>query len=154
LIYTYEGILQITKPPDHRWTLQDQLGWQRCLQGYLSTEWLEYISIVQVEGKSEVQIGILKVWHLALIQQNNDIDPTSRYHIQLQEYQHKINLKTIYECFTIMGRSDLFLLSNVDVHLQDTRDNIACWVAMYRDTLQAEIDTFDPGLWNQVHSKI
>jgi hypothetical protein len=31
LIYKYEGILQITKPPDHTWILQDQLGWHRCL---------------------------------------------------------------------------------------------------------------------------
>jgi hypothetical protein len=74
LTYMYEGILQITKPPDHKWMLQDQLGWHRCLQGYLSTKWLEYISIVQVGGKSEIQIlkliiqSIWKVWHLAWIQ--------------------------------------------------------------------------------------
>jgi hypothetical protein len=121
---------QLTKPPDHTWTLQDQLGWHRCLRGYLSHEWLEYISIVQVEEKSEVQIltliiqSIWKVWHLAWTQRNDDIDSTSRYNIQLQEYQHTMILKTIYECYDIMGRRDPSLRGNVDIHLPRTLEPI------------------------------
>jgi hypothetical protein len=125
---------------------------------FVSTEWLEYISIVQVVGKSEKQIlqliiqSIWKVWNQAWLQNNDDIDPTSCYHTQIQDYQHKIDLKTIYECFTLMGRSNPLLLSNVDIHLQDTCENVACLVAMYCGTLQAEIDTFDPDLWTHANS--
>jgi hypothetical protein len=52
--------------------------------------------------------------------------------MQAQEYQHMIDLQTIYECFAMMVRSsDPLLRSDEDFHLKDTRDNLACWVAMY-----------------------
>ena len=65
-----------------------------------------------------------------------------------------IDLKTIYECYTRMGKQDPLLQSDINIHLQDTRENLAFWLAMYRDTFRTEIDTFNPDLWLQVQSEL
>jgi hypothetical protein len=52
----YERIFLIQRISDAECLIQADISWHRCLRGFLSSEWLEYVSPIRVAKKDTKQI--------------------------------------------------------------------------------------------------
>jgi ribonuclease HI len=155
----YERIFLIQCVPD--WPIQASIGWHRCLRGYFSKEWLDFVSEIKIKNKenqhvlSAIIVSAWKIWNLSWRRRNEDIDINSRYSTQSQDHTNTININTIYECYTIMGkRSDGRLMQDAQSHLKEDRLKIINWLTLHLDTLKEEINAYDSNLWSQIETKI
>ena len=157
----YERIFLIQCIPDAEWPIQAEIGWHRCLRGFLSPEWLEYVSPIRVAKKdtqqilSEIILSAWKIWNMSWRRRNDDIDNNARYTTQLQDHTNDININIIYESYTIMGRrSDARLMKDAQTHLKEERVNVTNWLILHQETMKAETDNYDSNLWGQIETRI
>jgi hypothetical protein len=140
------GIFLIQCVPN--WPIQASIGCHRCLCGYFSKEWLDYVSKIKIKNKenqyvlSAIIVSTWKIWNLFWRRRNEDIDVNSRYSTQSQDHTNNININTIFECYTIMGqRSDGRLMQDAQTHLQEDRLKIINWLTLHLDTLKERLLT-------------
>jgi hypothetical protein len=157
----YEMIFLIQRIPDAEWPIQAEIGWHRCLRGFLSPEWLEYVSPIRVSKKDKQQIlsGIIvsawKIWNMSWRRRNEDIDNNSRYSMQLQDHTNATNINILYESYTFMGRRlDVRLMKDAQTNLKEERLNITNWLIIHHKAMKAETDNFNPNLWDQIETRI
>ena len=155
----YERIFLIQCVPD--WPIQASRGWHRCLRGYFSNEWLDFVSEIKIKYKenqhvlSAIIVSAWKIWNLSWRRRNEDIDINSRFSTQSQDHTNTININTIYECYTIMGkRSDGRLMQDAQSHLKEDRLKIINWLTLHLDTLKEKIHTNNSNLWSLSYLKV
>ena len=128
---TIELWLQATRVADSEFQIVSEIGRHWCIRGFLSREWIPVFEGINVKKKSTEDIvsillkWVWNFWRVSWHQQKDDIQGDTRYCIQVQDYNNTLKLKSIYECFRIMGKQDEQLLkTDVTLHLNETQYNI------------------------------
>jgi hypothetical protein len=86
-----------------QWEIQQYLGWDYCIRGFLSTEWLEIPRLINfkrpaVKTVRWIIITLWKTWNEAWKARNRRFKERDRYTAQNAKIQSTININIIYHC--------------------------------------------------------
>ena len=161
LIEAFARITLESRIPDDEWPIQAQIGWHRCIRGFMSQEWIEFVSPIKNIKKTPIEIlsiimqCVWNEWHKSWIRRNEDTDEKARYKQQKVEYNNTIFIKTIYKCIQkVRITKDKIFKKNEIEHLKESTENISVWLTLYKETIKAEIDLNNDMIWNEVESSL
>jgi hypothetical protein len=143
----YESI--INKPTGSlqgiQWEIQQHLGWDCCIRGFLSSEWLEISGLLNLEKPAVETVGLIiiilwKTWNeawKALIRRFKEKD---RYLAQTSRIQRIVNINIIYHCREYLSEElNRQLESNVEEQLSQSNASIDEWILIFKFIIYQEV---------------
>jgi hypothetical protein len=138
-----------------QWEIQQYLGWDCCIRGFLSTEWLEIPRLMNLE-KPEVEtvgwiiITLWKTWNEAWKARNRRFKEEDIYTAQNAKMQRIIDINIIYHCREYLpDELNGQLKSNVEEHLSQSNASIDEWLLMFRSIMYQEVIKKNKRAWQE-----
>jgi hypothetical protein len=85
---------------DNPFLVQNQIGWDKILRGFITNEWESITSSLKQNGNWTKTMGLImstlwKIWKEMWTHRNNSIDPLSQYQAQMQYNTNILKLQII-----------------------------------------------------------
>jgi hypothetical protein len=84
---------------DNPFLVQNQIGWDEILRGFITNEWESITSPLKQKGNWTKTMSLIistlwKIWKEMWTHRNNSIDPLSQYQAQMQYNTNILNYKS------------------------------------------------------------
>jgi hypothetical protein len=127
-----------------QWEMQQHLGWDCCIRGFLSTEWLQISRLMNFEKPEAEIIGwiIIILWKTrneAWKVQNRRFKEEDRYLAQTAKIQSIVDVNIIYHCQEHLPEErNSQLKSSIEDHLSQINASIDEWFFMFKSIMYQE----------------
>jgi hypothetical protein len=143
-----------------QWETQQYLGWDCCIRGFLSTEWLEIPRLMNLE-KPEVEtvgwiiVTLWKTWNEAWKARNRRFKEEDRYTAQNAKMQRTIDVNIIYHRREYLpDKLNGQLKLNVEEHLSQSDASIDEWLLMFRSIIHQNVIKKNKRAWKEAENII